>query len=46
MDGVTDSLCRLEYGSSNAYRPRRDPKCLCGHTRREGARGARGEGRE
>ena len=37
MDDVADSLCRLEYGGSDAYRPRRYAECFCGHIRSEEA---------
>ena len=37
MDNVADSLCRLEYGGSDAYRPRRYAECFCGHIRSEEA---------
>ena len=37
MDNVADSLCRLEYGGSEAYRPRCYAECFCGHIRREEA---------
>jgi len=34
MDNVADSLCCLEYGGSEAYRPSRYPECLCSHIER------------
>ena len=37
MDNVAGSLCRLEYGGSEAYGPRRYAECFCGHIQREEA---------
>ena len=35
MNNVADSLCRLEYGGSDAYRRRRYAECFCSHIQRE-----------